>query len=252
MGGNLQDNIQHGLQNNPDPDIFAADIHKINKIAEEYNELKQKHEQIKQKETEFDKFINQFPVRADQFTIWGIITAAALIFDYIINSQTLSWLPSMVGQSHNFVYLWALIFFIIDSLVSISASGLLTKDKYEYEKQRKIWLFILWILCLIKIVLFVYFALSNPDKAISTNAFYLILMISFTILIYIILHYGGAGLYHLIRKISFWIKKEIFADYKSKAKEYKYRLEKLIHRINRIGGNPNIVFERYPIQKIDL
>lgn len=251
MSTEMQDGIQKGLAKNSNLSVFLPDTQKINQIAEEYRELYQKYENINQKEQKFDNFISQYPVQVDQFTIWGIVTLAALVFDFIINSQTLSWLPSLFGQTSNFVYLWSFIFLILDIAASITASGLLAKNKYEYEKQRNIWLFILWSLCIIKIILFAYFALTNPDKMINSNFFYLILMIAFTVLVYLILHFGGAGLYHLIRKTLFWIEKEIFADYKNKRKQYINKKNALKNKISRMGNNPEEVFKLYPINDIE-
>ncbi len=244
------------LKDNQRLDIYQPQVQKINSIVREYKELKEKYGIVIKKKEEFDSFINNMEhIRKETLLIMGILSILAIFFDFWVSSKTISWLPSLISSSHkantSLTFLFSIIFSLFDGFISILSSGLLAKSKIEYHKNRKGWLSLLWILFVMKTALFILFLNTNQYNNFTQIGLGEILIVVFTFVVYLILHFGGAGLYYIIKNIIIYIDLEILNDYRSKEKQYHSEKDKLDRDIDKYGNNKQEVYSLYPVDNLN-
>lgn len=157
---------------------------------------------------------------------YAMLCVLALIFDFILSRITMKPLTKGTQITPE---LFALIFNLMDAIIAVLASGILAYDLVGRQKQRKIWLPILWALCAIKIVLFIGFAYK------STAIMGIVFIVALVILVYSILHYAGSGLYFLFGKIKYFVLEQWYDNPTTKNQE----LIAIKHEIDRECSNNN-------------
>lgn len=175
---------------------------------------------------------------------FAILCVLALIFDFFLSKVTMRPLARISRLRPEII---ALIFNFMDAIVAILASGVLVrdfKDLIAIRTQKRIWLSILWAFCSIKIVLFLFTAISQGIKPIST-----ILIIFLVLLVYSILHFGGSGLYYLFNTIKFGFL-ETWHDNPEKIKhELKKKNQKFSQEVQKHGFDEDKVRKYFGIEK---
>jgi hypothetical protein len=222
---------------------FIDIIGKIRSIESEYYKRKAKCLEIDKKKIVFLGTINQ---SKSLLTVFGVLCFAALIFDYFVNSRTLLWLPNALGTSRKTVYLFALIFSILDGGIAILASGTFARDIIAKIAMQKLWRKVLWSMAGLKIILFVIFIFIT-HHIVELSIIWVLLQVCFIVLIYVILHLAGEGIYYSLKSFGFWFQKDIWFDLNGKKKEYVRNIMKLKKLIIKYKNDKNAVFSYYKI-----
>lgn len=205
------------------------------KILEAEQKLKEK------KEAFFSK--QNFKGKASQYYILGILGLAVLAFDVLIGLNTLLQFAKFLGIS---VLVFSILFAIIDTTISIFASGNLASNKGSKFKHKKIFRKILELLGLIKLTLFLSFMLSYPDL----NILSMIMDSLFVVLIYTIFHFVGAGLIYILRIIVFGIQEFMMTNTEQYQNKINYLCKKFIIRCKDMDIDVNKGFSELNLEQI--
>lgn len=170
---------------------------KINFLNNRLPKIKKKWEEIINRQREFENEIGN----ADIYL--ALLCLLALLFDFIVSRITMVPLTKSTNISPEIM---ALIFNLMDGIIAILASGILAKDALGKFKAKKIWPKVLWLLCAVKIALYIGFAYS---KVTIIGMLFIMFLV---VIVYIILHFAGGGLFYLIGKIKFAILKNWHED----------------------------------------
>jgi hypothetical protein len=150
-----------------------------------------------------ESFLQNVKKDSQMYILFGFLCILAIVFDYFVSVNTMKPIAHLI---HIPVVLLALLFSFIDLGVASLASGIRAKKFLEIEKMKKIWRPILWLLFLIKISLFIIFAINNtPIKGI-------LIMIALALIVYFILDFAGKGIYFIAGKIKYWFLLEIWNE----------------------------------------
>ena len=215
---------------------FAKKISKLNALTQK---IKNSEDMFHERRKVFFSRDN-FPGKNYKYLILGIIGLAVLIFDISIGLDTLHPLARFLGFP---VAFFSVIFAIIDTGVSIGASGNLASSPEGRIQARKLYMWILKLLAAIKLGLFIGFMIgSNDIEPIS-----IIMNSLFIIIIYTLFHFTGAGLMYILALIWFNIHAALMVDtitYKSKIDNAK---NQFIHRCKQINQDPDDAFKQFNI-----
>ena len=141
-----------------------------------------------------------------------------MVFDISIGLDTLNPLARYLGYP---VVFFSLIFAVIDTGVSIGASGVLSSTPIGKLQARRIYSWILRLLTIIKLGLFIGFMLGHTSDDIDIMS--IIMNSLFVIIIYTLFHFTGSGLLYNTALIWFKIYSSLMIDeMKLKAKINKY------------------------------
>ena len=190
--------------------ILKPLVEKIIKVKNQIPILQETFNEIERKKLEFMSDINK------EHIYFAFLCILALIFDFILSRITMKPLVKSTNMEPE---VFALIFNLMDAFIAILASGILANDLLGKFKHKKIWIPVLWVLCLIKITLFVGFAFS------SMKLIGILFIVLLVLLVYAILHFAGGGLYFLFGKIKFAFL-EIWHDSPIQKKQELQKLER--------------------------
>jgi len=137
-----------------------------------------------------------------KYIIFGLFSILALFFDFWISRETMKPIAQIMKQKPEVV---ALLFNLLDLGMAIFASGILAKDAIRFDRHTKQGGILLWVLCFIKIVLFVVYGKILLSGHISLVG--MLVVIALAILVYVILHFSGSGLLFFITKTKYWLMK---------------------------------------------
>lgn len=225
--------------------IYGTKARKITKLKNKIDEGERIFKNIDLKEKEF---LASAPKPHGKFFLYGLLCAAAIIFDYVITFKTTALFDEFLPPS-----LLAFILSFIDLSVATLQAGTFSKTTAGKTIAKKQWRPILWGLGLIKILLFiilVYFI--QPDEfELSTNWLLTIIELLLLVLVYVIFDFAGEGIYYIFNKFKFLFLKNIWYDDKEpdkvarKIKEafYKFDLE-----ISQNGHNKDDIYSFFNLK----
>jgi hypothetical protein len=191
------------------PINVTAEAKRIKKLFHDIPIHTEKREKFEIKKS---NFLSIFSIDERKYLLYGFLCILALFFDFWVSKITmkpLAKIPSIKPE------VLTLIFNLMDAIIAILASGLLTTGALALAKAKSRWRIILWSLCLIKIVLFIATTTIKLNGKISRLP--MLLMVALVILVYTILDFAGGGLYYIVGIIKFWIK-EAFIEEPAKLK----------------------------------
>lgn len=185
-------------------------IENLSLIAQEMRELYAKYSFATESKRKYlekkQNFEDFFTDKLGLYVVFGIISIAVLFFDFWVTRQAIEYLAELVYISKD---LLAFLIMIIDAGLAIIASGgLAGSDYHKQQKMKKIARPILYLLGLVKIILYVilvynsYLVLS-PDgtKIFTLTTWEFIRVVApqviFLLIIYSVLSFAGIGLFYL-------------------------------------------------------
>lgn len=203
---------------------FTAQAKEIENKHNDLEKLKEVHKKIdKQEEETFRPFT---PEEIKKLTWLGVLCVAALVFDFLVNSRTMGWMPDNLYPVP--VAIYALVFTFFDAIIASMQAGVFvtiqlakyaskeTNEKVSigdviesnnsFKKAKNTWRPVLWGLAAIKIVLF----LSTLEASSVSSNLVVFIMLAFIIIIYAILDMAGAGIYIIFNKVKFYILRDIW------------------------------------------
>lgn len=175
-------------------DVLAADIRRVSVKIEKAEAW---HEKYSSSKLRFD---SHFGESAGKYAVLGLLCVAAMIFDFMVNSRTMAAFGKLL---HTNTSVLASILTVLDGFLAIQASGLLDRrSEVLKERGRKLWLVVLWIVAAVKIVLFITFWLKFAHVTVGAqelpkNILNALPNVIFTVVIYAIFHFAGAGLWYI-------------------------------------------------------
>ena len=206
-------------------DVLAADIRRVSMKIEKAQAW---HDRYNKGKGTFDSY---FGDSVGKYAAFGLLCIAAMVFDYYVNSRTMAVLGRLL---HTSTSLLAFILTVVDGFLAIQASGLLERrSDVLKERSMKMWTLVLWMVGTVKIILFATFVFKYSTVMINSTVVNALLIIVlpqtiFTLIIYAILHFAGAGLWYYYGSVWYAIRRIFTPDlvrYKAEHDEYVAQLK---------------------------
>jgi len=180
-------------------------------------------------------FLAQNEGAIGRLTISFLGCLAALVFDFIVNSATLHWMPELFGVNIP-VSVFAIIFLILDATAAILQSGVFAKDEWGRQKAKKTWRIVLWSLAFLKASLFIIFTYIVKTGTFEGTGLMTAVQIGLLILVYFILDFAGEGLYFMGVKAKFAFLENIWYE---EPKKLSLKIKGLLLEVKNkyLGGN---------------
>lgn len=229
-------------------DVLAADIRRVSVKIEKAQAW---HEKYSSSKLRFD---SHFGESAGKFAAFGLLCIAAMVFDFYVNSRTMGVFARLL---HTSTATLAVILTLVDGFLAIQASGLLERrSDVLKDRSMKTWVFVLWAVAFVKILIFVTFIFKyttlTVDGAQTAMMDALIIIVLpqaiFTLIIYSILHFAGAGLWYYYGNIWFSIRRLFEPNLRQLKAQYHEYVAQLKAHCSKVGVDPVEVERQYHIE----
>ena len=179
-------------------DVLVEDIRKTTLKIDKAETWQGKFNQAK---AQFD---HHFGESSGKYAVLGLLCVAAMVFDFMVNSRTMASFGKLLATK---TAVLATMLTILDGFLAIQASGLLDR-RSEILKGRssKLWLWVLWTIAGVKIILFLLFYQMQATLWVNGQIMPKVMLpalpiVAFTLVIYAIFHFAGAGLWYVYGNI---------------------------------------------------